>query len=53
MVVAVNKIDNLSHESFAHEFHSLGFEQLVPVSAIQDLHIAELLEALCPQLPES
>lgn len=42
--LAVNKIDNLDQEVLMHEFHSLGIKKMVPVSAAQGWHIAELLE---------
>src|SRR5262245_31036498 len=42
--LAVNKIDHLSQEHKAHQFYSLGISQIVPVSAAQNWHIAELLE---------
>ncbi|MBN9378490.1 MAG: ribosome biogenesis GTPase Der [Chlamydiales bacterium 38-26] len=42
--LAVNKIDNMAQEQLLHEFHSLGIKKMVPVSAAQGWHIAELLE---------
>lgn len=43
--LAVNKIDNLDQERLMHEFYSLGIKKMIPVSAAQGWHIAELLEA--------
>lgn len=43
--LAVNKIDNLDQEQLMHEFYSLGIKKMIPVSAAQGWHIAELLEA--------
>ncbi len=43
--VAVNKLDAPSHEWLLGNFLGLGIEKVVPVSAIQGTHIAELLEA--------
>lgn len=43
--LAVNKIDNLDQENLLHEFHSLGIRKMIPVSAAQGWHIAEVLEA--------
>lgn len=43
--LAVNKIDNISQETLIHQFHSLGISQIIAVSAEQNWHIAELLEA--------
>lgn len=45
LCLAVNKVDHHSHENVVHDFHSLGFKRMVPVSAEQNWHIAELLEA--------
>lgn len=42
--LAVNKVDNLNMERLMHEFHSLGIKKMIPVSAAQGWHIAELLE---------
>jgi GTP-binding protein len=48
LCLAVNKIDNLDNEGLIHEFHALGIEKIVAVSATQSWQIAELLEkALC------
>ncbi|MFS8564517.1 MAG: ribosome biogenesis GTPase Der [Rhabdochlamydiaceae bacterium] len=43
--LAVNKVDDLSKLLYVHEFHSLGIQTMVPVSATQGFQIAELLEA--------
>lgn len=42
--VAVNKIDAPSREVLVHEFHTLGFADVFPVSAEHRLGIDELLE---------
>jgi GTP-binding protein len=42
--LAVNKIDAGGREVLAHEFHSLGFAHLFPVSAEHRLGLEELLE---------
>ncbi len=42
--LAVNKIDNMDQEQLIHEFYSLGIKKMIPVSATQGFHIAELLE---------
>lgn len=44
--LAVNKIDSLDHQDLVHPFYSLGIKEVIPVSASQSWHIAELLEAL-------
>lgn len=43
--LAVNKIDDIIQEPLMHQFHSLGISSIVSVSAAQNWHIAELLEA--------
>lgn len=43
--LAVNKIDNTEQMELVHQFHSLGIANMIPVSATQGWHIAELLEA--------
>ncbi len=43
--LAVNKIDDYDKIPLMHEFHSLGIRKMIPVSAAQGWHIAELLEA--------
>lgn len=44
VTLAVNKIDERSQEALIHQFHSLGFASVVPISASQGFQIAELLE---------
>lgn len=50
--VAVNKVDNLSQEHLLHQFHSLGISRMIPVSAAQGWHIAELLELAFESFPK-
>lgn len=49
--LAVNKIDNLDQMNLSHDFYSLGISKVVPVSAAQGWHIAELLEAAFENVP--
>ncbi len=42
--VAVNKCDTAKRDSLMHEFHSLGFEHLFPVSAEHRLGFEDLLD---------
>src|SRR5690606_10858010 len=51
--VAVNKIDSHKREDLAHEFHSLGFPDLYPVSAEHQLGIGELLAHVTANLAPS
>lgn len=45
ITLAVNKVDDAAQSTLLHQFHSLGFSSIVPVSASQGYQIAELLEA--------
>jgi GTP-binding protein len=49
--LVVNKIDSQKRESLAHEFHSLGFEHLFPVSAEHHLGLDDLLEHITASFP--
>lgn len=51
VTVAVNKIDAASREGLAHEFHSLGFPDLYPVSAEHRTGIHELLDHVTAAFP--
>src|ERR1043166_250170 len=51
VVLVINKIDNEKHEALAAEFDSLGFEEIISVSAEHDRGISELLEAIERRLP--
>jgi GTP-binding protein len=51
--LAVNKIDVPRRQDLAHEFHSLGFERLLPVSAEHGLGVDDLLDEVSAGLPEA
>jgi GTP-binding protein len=51
VALAVNKIDSLSNEKLAHEFHELGFKHLFPVSAEHRQGLDDLLEHITADLP--
>src|SRR6202171_2840784 len=51
VALAVNKIDSLSNENLAHEFHALGFKDLFPVSAEHRQGLDDLLEHITADLP--
>jgi GTP-binding protein len=53
VALAVNKIDSAARESLAHEFHSLGFPDLFPVSAEHRLGIEDLLDHVTAGFPET
>jgi GTP-binding protein len=50
--LAVNKVDEHAQEHLLHQFHSLGIERKVAVSATQGWHIAELLETAFQDFPK-
>ena len=51
VVLVINKIDMAKHDPLAAEFDSLGFENIISVSAEHDRGISELLDAIELQLP--
>ena len=51
VVLVINKIDTEKHEPLAAEFDSLGFEQIISVSAEHDRGISELLSAIEQLVP--
>ncbi|MEQ9618631.1 MAG: ribosome biogenesis GTPase Der [Deltaproteobacteria bacterium] len=51
VLYVVNKIDHEKHEPAAVEFHSLGIEDYVDVSALQGRKINELLDTVIEHLP--
>jgi GTP-binding protein len=51
VIVAINKIDFLIEENLMHQFHSLSFDSLLAVSAIQGYKIAELMEKMAALFP--
>jgi GTP-binding protein len=52
VIVAVNKIDDMSQELKVHAFHSLAIGEMVGVSALQGFQVAELLEKALSKVPE-
>jgi GTP-binding protein len=53
VTLAVNKIDSTSREDLTHEFHSLGFKNLFPVSAEHRIGLDDLLEHVTAGFPKS
>lgn len=51
VVLVVNKIDSAKHDPLAAEFDSLGFKQIISISAEHDRGISELLDAIELHLP--
>ncbi len=52
VIFTVNKIDDKKHEQAAFDFHSLGIDELIPISAQQGRNINELLDKIVAGLPE-
>ncbi|MEZ0323191.1 MAG: ribosome biogenesis GTPase Der [Hydrogenothermaceae bacterium] len=52
VIVAVNKIDDPEKEKLAYEFYELGFENVIPISTIQKLGVADLLDKIYEYIPE-
>ncbi len=52
VVLAVNKIDSERRGELAHEFHSLAFENLFPISAEHHLGVADLLDFITADFPK-
>jgi len=50
--LAVNKIDDMHQINLIHDFQALGIHPMIAVSAAQNWHIAELLEAALTPVPE-
>src|SRR5919108_2002391 len=50
LLLAVNKLDHIDHESYAAEFYALGIEPLLPISAEHGRGVGELLDALVERL---
>lgn len=53
VVLAANKVDDPAQESVSAELYSLGFELLVPISAINGLNTGDLLDIIAANLSPS
>ena len=51
VTLAVNKIDSFKNEMLLHEFHELGFEDIVPVSAEHRVGLDDLLTSITVNIP--
>ncbi len=51
--IAVNKMDNPNNFYDIHEFQSLGFHNITPISALNNLNINQLLEQITKDFPIS
>ena len=52
VIVAANKADHAGHEAGAADFHALGYEPVLPVSAKHGRGRTELVEAILRRLPD-
>ena len=52
IIVAVNKVDNNERLMMSHQFYSLGFEHVFPVSSISGSGTGELLDEIIKELPD-
>ena len=53
IILAVNKVDTERHEVDAHEFHTLGLGEPLPVSALHGRGAGDLLDRLIAVIPEA
>ncbi|HCW50730.1 MAG TPA: ribosome biogenesis GTPase Der [Clostridiales bacterium] len=51
VIVAANKVDDISRASLAADFHRLGLGEVLPVSALHGLGTGELLDEVVENLP--
>ena len=51
VILAPNKVDDPSKEYETSEFYSLGFETMIPISALNGLNCGDLLDAIVKDLP--
>ena len=52
VVLAVNKADNRRRREEMYEFYSLGFEEVIPISALHGTGTGDLLDAVVSRFPE-
>ncbi len=52
VIVAVNKVDEPFMEDMVYDFYRLGFETVIPVSAIHKIGVPTLVETVVNLLPE-
>ncbi len=51
VIVVVNKVDNNERLMMSHQFYSLGYEHLFPLSSISGSGTGELMDEIIKQLP--
>lgn len=52
VIVAANKLDDVKHDDSANEAYELGFEHVVPISALHKRNLEDLLDLLTELLPD-
>ena len=52
VIVTANKLDDLKHDDNANEAYELGFEHVVPISALHKRNLEDLLDLLTELLPD-
>ena len=52
VIVAMNKLDDPKHDDLINDAYSLGFENIVPISALHKRGIDDLLDLVTELLPE-
>jgi len=52
VIIAVNKLDNPKKEDVLYEFFQLGFEDILPLSALHGLNTNKILDGICNALPK-
>lgn len=52
VIVAVNKLDDPKHDDSANDAYVLGFEHVLPISAVHKRGLDELLDLVCELLPQ-
>lgn len=50
-ILVVNKVDTSRHETLLGDFHRLGIETVLPVSAIHNLGVSDLMDHVVELLP--
>ncbi|MFZ0565341.1 MAG: ribosome biogenesis GTPase Der [Chlamydiales bacterium] len=53
IVLAINKIDEPSHDMLTHGFYPLGISKMIGISALHNYQIAELLQAAIDFIPQT
>lgn len=52
VIVVANKLDDIKHDDSANEAYELGFEHVVPISALHKRNLEDLLDLLTELLPD-